>query len=161
MFFATVTVSSEAYGRALTASGAQGARSPSEPGTESAVPSSSGSSSVRSAGALIDFALPSRAAFFAGLAGLSTSRPPRPPAPGFLPGSRSFRLLLRKRLGGNSGQSRCCVLDLGSRITVDFLPFSCYPPPRSRPGSGTVKYPPAASTTRTARSYSNPFEKWL
>lgn len=157
MFFATVTVSSEACGRALTASGAQGARSPSEPGTESAAPSSSGSSSVRSAGALVDFALPSRATFFAGLAGLSTSRPPRPPAPGFLPGSRSFGLLLRKRLGGNSGQSRCCVLDLGSRITVDFLPFSCYPPPRSRPGFRDGQIPTSSINNSHSKIVLKPF----
>lgn len=155
MFFATVTVSSEAYGRALTASGAQGARSPSEPGTESAAPSSSGSSSSESA----PHACNRRALS-------STLR--SHPGPRFSPASLDFLLLAppppapgvkvvwasaeEAARGETARQSRCCVLDLGSRITVDFLPFSCYPPPRSRPGSGTVKYPPAASTTRTARS---------
>lgn len=47
----------------------------------------------------------------------------------------------------NNRQSRCCVLDPGTWIAVHFLPFSSYPPPRSQQGSRTAKYAPAASTT--------------
>lgn len=125
-FFTMVTVSSEAYGCGPGSQRSSESPEPSEPGTESAALSSSGSSVSAAAHMCDRRALPStlhsRAVVLAGLERLSLLAA-CPLCFRLPPGSRLFGLLLRKRLRGTTGRSRRCVLDLGTWITVHFLPF--------------------------------------